>query len=385
MSTSAPPPPSRPRVFFVGVLPPPLTGMTAVSRAVLDELGRACAVVSLSVTRPARLAGRTWSLYKQAALLPHYLRVAARARTGDLVYGALSVGGGLFGDCALALAARLRGARLVLHHHSFFGIGAYDRRLALLIRLAGPDVRHVLLGQDMRRTFHRLYGPRHAVVVGNDVWTRAALPAAEQPRAALRTVGYLSNINRAKGIDLALDCFRRVAERAPETRFLIAGPVADAEDQAGIDEFVAEDPDWRSHAGAVYGDAKAAFFDAIDLFVFPTRFAGEADPLVVHEAAGQGLPVLATRRGCVPERVASPDDLAPDEEAFPAWAAERIVGWIRDPAAFSAASRDVLARRAERLEHMRRERADFLDLFAGASAGAATPQSRSDAAASAAT
>ena len=55
------------------------------------------------------------------------------------------------------------------------------------------------------------------------------------------------------------------------------------------------------HAGFLTGDAKAQALRAADVFLFPTYYATEGQPLGVAEAMAHGLPVVTTRWRAIPE------------------------------------------------------------------------------------
>ncbi len=55
--------------------------------------------------------------------------------------------------------------------------------------------------------------------------------------------------------------------------------------------------------GPVKDEAKEAFFKSIDVFLFPTTYQYEAQPLVILEAMSYGLPVISTNCGYVQELV----------------------------------------------------------------------------------
>ena len=80
-----------------------------------------------------------------------------------------------------------------------------------------------------------------------------------------------------------------------------------------------------TYVGPVYGEAKTAFYQSLDVFLFPTRFAQEAAPNVLFEAAAAGVPSLCTDRGCIPEIL---DELegtwCPAEADFAAFSLEHV-------------------------------------------------------------
>jgi glycosyltransferase involved in cell wall biosynthesis len=103
-------------------------------------------------------------------------------------------------------------------------------------------------------------------------------------------------------------------------------------------------------AAPLAGDALAGLYRAIDLLVVPSRL--EAYGMVVTEALGAGLPVVATGIGGVAEalgRTASgvPGRLVPPDD--PAALAEVLGGWLRD-AGLRARLRDSARERRRTLE-----------------------------------
>ncbi|EQD34016.1 Glycosyl transferase, group 1 domain protein, partial [mine drainage metagenome] len=90
---------------------------------------------------------------------------------------------------------------------------------------------------------------------------------------------------------------------------------------------------------------KNAFFDGIDTMIFPTLYANEAEPLVIHEAMQHGLPVIAYGRGCIPE-VVTPEcgRVIPPDEAFVPAALAQVAAWMQAPEMFQAASSAAAAR-----------------------------------------
>ena len=101
---------------------------------------------------------------------------------------------------------------------------------------------------------------------------------------------------RGKGVRHAL----RALARLPGSARLVV--VGDGEERASLETLVHELglADRVTFTGAVPGEAVARYMQASDAFVFPTELP-EAAPLVLPEAMGCGLPVVASRVGAIPE------------------------------------------------------------------------------------
>lgn len=307
-----------PRVYAAVALPPPLNGMTKVSRKMLELLN-----AEGGVTRPAVLPNWLWPSWR-------HIGFARQVQQGSgKLYFVPDAGRGLHLN---ALEARLMGRyqRILLHHHVFSYLNDYDVRFAKFLNALPCCVSHIMLSQNMKRSYHALYD-RH-----DDIYVLGNSPFVQKPeivdrRTRVKRLGFLSNITTQKGVEEVMETARTI----PEIEIDIAGP-ATPDVQKTISRFVEEAPLKRRWLGAVYGSDKEQFFRDIDILLFPTRYPNEAQPLVIFEALAAGIPVLATPRGCIPEQLDTPDWIL-SPESFACEAARLISRWIHHPASYANA------------------------------------------------
>lgn len=143
------------------------------------------------------------------------------------------------------------------------------------------------------------------------------LPAAGE-RAAIRdelglapadvVIGYIGRIDLMKGVEAILDAFIEMESEVAGARLLIAGaPTRDAGDDG---ERLVQRLRSKSPASVLWlgkRDDVARLYHALDVFVMPSRW-DEPFGLVLTEAMASGVPVIAARRGGIPEILAGPLD-----------------------------------------------------------------------------
>jgi glycosyltransferase involved in cell wall biosynthesis len=349
-------------VFVVGPLAPPVHGASAVTRKVVDILRTAGADVAECDTSPnIKSRGWRWHFNRLRAYGRCYRTILASKR-GQCVYVSLSGGAGLFYDFIVVAIARLRAHVTIFHHHSFTYIDRWRLFFSMLVKIAPPRQVHVVLCPQMQRGITRRYACDGKFITVSNLCFLPQMSAAIDARHALRKIGFLSNLSMDKGIDRFLDLASELSSQ-PDVEVHFAGPFADAVTESYVRNRLKDLPNVTYH-GPLFGEAKQHFYRLIDLFVFLSRYANEAEPLVLYEAMLAGLPVAITARGCACDVIDSRMAIVVDNEGQSLDPiVNRIREWRADAGAFQRAS-IAATERVKTLQNMQGSQiADFLAAF----------------------
>jgi glycosyltransferase involved in cell wall biosynthesis len=353
-------------VVAIGPLPPPVHGYSLITARIIERLQRVAPVDVLDLSPGTMARGWRYHGARASRACRALWRLAREPAHGRTLYLAIAGGVGVLYDIGFALAARWRGYRLVIHHNAFSYITRRSLWTAALVAIAGREALHICLCSTMARRLGERYPRAEQRMVLSNVTFVSPQGAALQPsvRGGIR-LGFLSNLIAEKGFDTAIEVVMALRERGVAATLVLAGPVLDRATACLLDEVKSRLGDALDYRGAVHGAAKTAFFSDIDVFLFPTRYVNEAQPLVVLEALAVGIPVIASARGCIAEDLDRAGIAVPTHEDFVATAVTAISGWVADP------SRLKLLSAAAREEAAARHRAagDNLDRVIGAIAG----------------
>ncbi|GAA4823073.1 hypothetical protein GCM10023201_06390 [Actinomycetospora corticicola] len=286
--------PTSTTVAWIGPLPAPVHGASLVTARLLDRVRGEVADVRV-VDVMGSGTGVRHVLTRAAAHL-RALVVVLGLPTGSAVYVSLFGGLGLWYQLPVLAAARLRGLRVVAHHHSYAYLTATAVPMVLITRVLGRRDRHLFLSRTMRAAFEQRYASRaeHAVLSNAHVVDPGPVGPARDGDLVLV---HVSNLGVSKGSVAAVEACEVLRERDPRTSLTLVGPCGDDDTAAAIAR-AGEAVRWlgpRPTAGV--NEA----LDAADVFLFPSSYVNEAEPLVVLEALSRGVPVIATRRGALPE------------------------------------------------------------------------------------
>ena len=368
------------RVFMLGTFPPPVHGMAQVNESVRDALQCLGAEVIVLDTSAKTLNRAVWPRFKRLfrvlCALIHFGFIALRVQRSSL-YMSLSGGYGQAYELLFLFIARLFGLRIFLHHHSFAYLNSVSPLTQLLVNISGKQSTHIVLCECMGNFLRKIYGSSLVVRVISNAATRPK-PSGEPvlARKSLETVGYLSNISEEKGIYIFLDIFSALSRSGWMLKGRIAGPFQDDTTKNQVLARVSELPGLE-YVGPKYDGQKNDFFDSIDVLIFPSRYANEAEPLTIHEAMSRALPVLAFDRGCIQEIIPnSAGAVLRDADDVVGRSVDILTEWRESPIRIQQTSSSALA-----AYHNLRELhlAEFSDLCCDivGCASTATPMSKS--------
>jgi len=344
---------------MVGAFPPPVHGMSVINAGLYEQIcGRGIAPVVLNLS-PASLSrslltrlGRCRSVAK--ALL-QYLREVLAGR-GTTVYVGLSGGWGQLYEALFVAIARVRSARIFLHHHSFAYLDRRSMPARLLMRLGGSSATHVVLCESQRQRLRRCYGVSRTRVVSNAA-IMAVVGTGNRTQSRVERIGFLGNISREKGINEVMAVAERLARQGTGIELYIAGPFENVSVEKAVQNAVAR-LDTTKYLGPRYGMEKESFWELIDVLLFPSKYSNETAPLVVYEAMAHGVPVIAWERGCLCDMMSpTAGILVSREEDFVAVAVEQLLAWQRDPAVFTEVSKAA----AKQFNRQREKHGDSLE------------------------
>lgn len=303
-------------VLAVGPFPPFVGGAaknTEIICSTLEAHGARVVRLSTNKTRSRAEHSRSFGSVAERALgfLKNIRQIMAERSKGSFTTVYLVPDGGM-GVAFSAAYARLAASmfpRLVVHHRSYNHLRHRSRLMAVLMRTAPRKALHVFLDPVMEQQFKATYAdnvasmyvPNAATcdIVPDDIVPDTACAGSTAPK--LVTVGFLSNLVEEKGFDVVAEAFLRLSEKlGPHSRFLLAGRPVGARNEERLKALRLGLGDRLVYLGEVSGQAKSDFFKACDIFLFPTRFAQEAQPNVLYEAMAGGAAIVSTRWAGIP-------------------------------------------------------------------------------------
>lgn len=294
-------------LIVLGHFPPPVHGMAiAVERfaLMLEDAAHDHRVrlVRLDITADHTDRGIAYHTHRLSKVFQAVFALLTYRRTA-CVYMSVDAGYGMLYTLLVALAARFLATPLYLHHHAADYLRNSSWRFRALCEAGSTVTCHLVGCETMAASLRSNYPSARQVDVLPILYAVGSHPSNTARRSRLQgdsvVLGHLSNLSIAKGLETIFDTADAVRAAGADCELLIAGPAFSDADQAVLEQRLRMAGDRARHLGPVSGQSREEFFDAIDLFLFPSRYLHESFGLVVGEALCRGVPVITYANVCM--------------------------------------------------------------------------------------
>jgi len=331
------------KVMFIGLFPPPIDGQRVITQRMFEAVSAVATVNRHDLDPFPKIPSLSKAF---SALTACAMLIADRIAGCSTLYLAPHSGKGLFYSCGIVGTARLLGYRLYVHYHSYRNIARHSGMMERFVTLCGRDAVHIVLAPPMAREMRELYGTaNHVVTLSNTAFVAPNFAARDTSgrRRRLR-IGHLSNLSVEKGIATVVECLRGLIACGADVEMVVGGAPTDRKAEEIVRAAAAEFGDRWRYLGQLRGHEVPRFYEDIDVFLFPTAYEHEAEPVVVIDAMSAGVPVIATDRGCIRHLVGEQGGRVFEADAFVDHAVAELSAWSGSPERLADVSRQARAR-----------------------------------------
>lgn len=326
------------KILFIAAMPPPVHGQSTVNLSVYQKLIDNKCNVNLFDVSPSVDGGRF--LYHFSRIKKYFIAwiyIVFFASRTDSVYTVYESGFGYIYNILTLLLFRLKRGKFFLHHHTAAHTKFFSRRFYLLCKIFGNYITHIVLSENMMEDVRVKYNQKSFIVSTNAYSIDEMLlnknetknRASEEIR-----IGLMSNLSKEKGLYDSIDVVNDLLKNNYNCRLILAGPIKKMEDKLFLKSIVENSNGKIEYIGPVFGEDKKKYFENIDVFLFPSSYRYEAQPLVVLEAMASGCPVFAINAGYTGELLPDKNWYFGCVDDFNHGVAKLIINYINNPKDF---------------------------------------------------
>lgn len=294
------------KVAIVGPFPPPVNGCSYANEVLRNNLiknGIKCRIINTNTDVISSRQGNTFSLDKAVSFFRTYF-LLKKIPGCNIVY--LTPGQTFFGVLKYApfiLACLSLQIPYIIHvHGNYLGneyrqLSGYKKRIfQYLISKAAAGI---VLSQSLKINFNELLPNEKIFIVKNFVHEnlfsdKLICKKYDKPR-----ILYLSNLMREKGIIELLDALIIFKDEI-EFEAVIAGSIED-DVKKDVLQRLRQLNDKAIYVGVVEGAEKKRRFSEANIFVLPTYYKMEGQPIALLEALATGNIIITTRYAGIPD------------------------------------------------------------------------------------
>lgn len=302
--------PQKIKILICGILPPPNFGHSMVYKMLMaSSFPQAFDTKFLNMQFWTYQTHKKVTLEKIFKMIKYYLMYAGILlfwRPKYVLYNISFYRMPFLKDFLFCSTGIILGSKMVFHD-----LGQYVRELDeslgkikksalrwMLKNMGGS----IIQGEKIRQDYEGLADPQKLFVVPVTVEDSKEI-VVNAPKVSGRVnILYFSNMSRLKGVYTAFEAMALILRERMDTMVTFGGPLEDQEVKSHLEELQRNFPDRVCYLGYVQGETeRTKIFRQADIFIFPTL--REAFGLVLLHAMAEGLPIVASREGTIPEIV----------------------------------------------------------------------------------
>jgi len=161
----------------------------------------------------------------------------------------------------------------------------------------------IIMGEKVRRDYEGLADSAKLFVVGGCAEDSKEIVIDSSQNPGWINVLYFSHMSRLKGVHTAFEAISLILKERADIMVTFGGPLEDKEVKSRLEELQKDYPQRVYYRGYVEDVVeRTRIFRQADIFIFPTL--RDVFGLVLLHAMAEGLPIVASREGTIPEIVA---------------------------------------------------------------------------------
>lgn len=294
------------RILFILHLPPPVHGAAMVGKYIHDSqlINNTfdCQYINLALAKDLNDIGKG-GITKLINFIQKLILIKQTVKRfkPDICYVTPNAKGGAFyKDFVVVQLLKSMGCKVIVHYHNK-GVSTrqnfwFDN---LLYTHFFKNLKVILLAKSLYPDFSKYVLPNNLYICPNGIPQTTILPSIQHKRF---NILFLSNMMEEKGVWTLLKACKILKENNRIFECHYVGKWSDITQEIfeeKVHEYKLNDSVFAH--GAQYGDNKNKYWQACDLFVFPTYYHNESFPMVLLEAMQQKKACISTNEGGIPE------------------------------------------------------------------------------------
>lgn len=294
------------KLLLIGPQPNPITGLSLANNVVLEYLPKYTNYEIDSIDTNYQVLKEDIGKFSFKKVFHYIMQYKSifKIKKADKVY--MTIGQTFFGVLKYYpyfLMVKIYKKEIILHIHGnhlwkeYEGLKGFKKKL--FYNILSMSDKGIVLSESLKKNMTPFIPDDKIYVLENFVEDFLFETNVHKKFDKLRIV-FLSNLMQEKGIMDLLEALLLLKEQGIDFEAQIAGGI-DSSMKEKIDPYFEQLLENVKYLGLVYGDEKKGLLEWGNIFVFPTYYTMEGQPISIFEAMATGNIILTTAHAGIPD------------------------------------------------------------------------------------